>query len=146
MLSTACGISGSQLETASCVCCEKVAQTKARTVTNQEMPMTLNGTRTKRIDTRRHTVPTHTGCWQSPLCVPPGCERDTEGRAQCAYPVVNRDKRRMPCRRLSPLSPLPPLFSPFAHFRLFSTETYALILLLTGSFFSSNPNPTRAAC
>lgn len=37
---------------------------------------------------QKHTALTHTGFWQSPLCITVGCEGDTEGRAQRVYVCV----------------------------------------------------------
>lgn len=116
---------------------------------------------TERMSRKTHTYTcTQTGNWQSPPCVTVGCEGGHRGQSTaclcvCVYPIVNRDKRHMPCHRLSPLSLLPLLFSPFTRFLLFSPSSpvpsaLALVLrplrLLAASVSSSNPHPTWSAC
>lgn len=72
----------------------------------------------------------------------------------CVYPVVNRDKRHMPCHRLSPLSLLPPTVltlcsvSPVFHqvLLLCPCPCVAPLRLIAASSSSSNPHSTWSAC
>lgn len=68
----------------------------------------------------------------------------------CVYPIVNRDKKHMPCHRLSPLSLLPPLLS--ALHSLSPDQAPSFLCALgpsrcpLASFCCSNSHPTWSAC